>query len=84
MYPVEESDDTSVDSWSAHVPGPETVPTYLVSKFAAQYRVVVEVLLAAQDTSLTGMSFDEINHAVREHLLDRLGAESAERRLRRG
>ena len=54
------------------------VPTYLVSKFAAQYRVVVEVLLAAQDTSLTGMSFDEINRAVREHLLDRLGAESAD------
>jgi hypothetical protein len=28
----------------------------LMSRFAAQYRVVVEVLLAAQDTSLTGMS----------------------------
>jgi hypothetical protein len=63
------------------LPGAETVPTYLVSRFAAHYRVVVEVLLAAQDTSLTGMSFDGINRAVREHLLDRLGAESADELL---
>jgi hypothetical protein len=36
----------------------------LMSRFAAQYRVVVEVLLAAQDTSLTGMSLDDISAAV--------------------
>lgn len=53
---------------------PETVPTNLVSKFAAQYRVVVEVLPAGQDTSLTGMSFDEISRAMRVQVQERLGA----------
>jgi hypothetical protein len=46
------------DRWSAHLAGQELVPAYLVSRFAAQYRVIVDVLLAAQDTSLTGLSFD--------------------------
>lgn len=32
---------------------------YLASRFAAPYRVIVDVLLAEQDTSLTGLSYDE-------------------------
>ncbi|WP_233427408.1 DUF2397 domain-containing protein [Actinokineospora spheciospongiae] len=36
--------------------GQELVPAYLTSRFAAQYRVIVDVLLAEQDTSLTGLS----------------------------
>jgi uncharacterized protein (TIGR02677 family) len=77
MRPVDEADETSVDPWSSHLPGPELVPNYLVSKFAAQYRVVVEVLLAAQDTSLTGMSFDDVAAAVRERLLRNVGDDVA-------
>ncbi|MGH3429224.1 MAG: DUF2397 domain-containing protein, partial [Mycobacteriales bacterium] len=44
----------------------------------AQYRVIVDVLLTAQDASLTGMSFDEIRMGVRTNLHDRLGRELAE------
>ncbi|HWE89494.1 MAG TPA: DUF2397 domain-containing protein [Pseudonocardiaceae bacterium] len=61
------------DPWAARLPGQEWVPAYLVSRFAAQYRVIVEVLLEAQDTSLTGVSFDEVLGRVRAHLTDRLG-----------
>jgi hypothetical protein len=39
------------DPWSTCLPGPDFVPAYLVAKYAAQYRTVVEVLLEAQDTS---------------------------------
>lgn len=39
------------DPRSTCLPGPDFVPAYLVAKYAAQYRTVVEVLLEAQDTS---------------------------------
>ena len=84
MYAVDDTDETSVDPWSSHLAGPELVPSYLVSKFAAQYRVVVEVLLAAQDTSLTGMSFDDIATAVGERLLRGLDADTAKDLLTEG
>ncbi len=58
--------------WSACLPGQELVPAYLVSRYAAQYRVIVEVLLAEQDTSLTGLSYDEVAAAVRAHLAQRV------------
>ncbi|HEX5811387.1 MAG TPA: hypothetical protein VFY38_04775 [Pseudonocardia sp.] len=69
----------SPDVWAAHLPGRELVPRYLVSRFAAQYRVVVEVLLEAQDTSLTGVAFDELAVRVRGYLAARL-ARRARRR----
>lgn len=81
MHPFDEADETTVDPFSSHLPGPEPVPNYLVSKFAAQYRVLVEVLLAAQDTSLTGMSFDDIAAAVRTRLTRDLGEEVANQLL---
>jgi len=84
MYAVDDTAETSVDPWSSHLAGPELVPSYLVSKFAAQYRVVVEVLLAAQDTSLTGMSFDDIATAVGERLLRGLDADTAKDLLTEG
>ena len=43
--------------------------------------MIVEVLLAAQDTSLTGMSFDEVQAGVRGYLTERLPAETAGRLL---
>lgn len=53
------------------------MPAYLVSRYAAQYRVIVDVLLAEQDTSLTGLSYDEVAAAVRVHLNHHLPAETA-------
>ncbi|MFJ9564832.1 DUF2397 domain-containing protein [Streptomyces fuscichromogenes] len=61
------------DPWAGHLPGQELVPAYLVSRFAAQYRVVVETLLEAQDTTLIGMSYDEVVERVPRHLAARLG-----------
>lgn len=68
--------DGQADPWSAHLPGQELVPAYLASRFAAQYRVIVDVLLAEQDTSLTGLSYDEVAAAVRDHIAGRVPAES--------
>ncbi|MGH3620878.1 MAG: hypothetical protein ACRDQ5_03690, partial [Sciscionella sp.] len=68
-------EDASTDLWAAHLPGRELVPAYLVSRYAAQYRVIVDVLMAEQDTSLTGLSFDDVTAAVRQHLLARLPAD---------
>jgi hypothetical protein len=65
------------DPWAAHLPAQELAPAYLVSRFAAQYRMIVEVLLEAQDGSLTGMSFNEVLTRVRSHLAGRLSAEVA-------
>jgi uncharacterized protein (TIGR02677 family) len=60
------------DPWSAYLPGQEHVPAYLVSRYAAQYRAIVEVLLAEQDTSLTGLSYDEVAIALRAYLVQRV------------
>jgi uncharacterized protein (TIGR02677 family) len=61
--------DGAVDSWAlAGLPGRATVPAYLVSAYAAQYRVIVDILLAEQDNSLTGLSYDEIEAAVSSYL----------------
>lgn len=65
-----------VDPWAAYLPGQELVPAYLTSAYAAQYRVIVDVLLTEQDTSLTGLSYDEVAACVRAYLSERLPAES--------
>nr|WP_026401302.1 DUF2397 domain-containing protein [Actinomadura rifamycini] len=67
------------DLWAAVLPGQALVPAYLTSKYAAQYRVIVDVLLEAQDTSLTGLSYDEVANAVHRRLHGLVGAEAAER-----
>jgi uncharacterized protein (TIGR02677 family) len=71
----------ALDPWSAYLPGQELVPGYLVSRLAAQYRVIVDVLLEAQDSSLTGLSFDDVLARVRAHLSAVLSAEVAQRLL---
>lgn len=58
------------DPWAAHLPGQELVPAYLTSPFAAQYRVIVDVLMAEQDSSLTGLSYDDVTNGVRDYLGD--------------
>jgi uncharacterized protein (TIGR02677 family) len=66
-----------VDPWSAVLPGPSLVPAYLASRFAAQYRVIVDALLEAQDTSLTGMSVQDVEDAVRDRLIVAVGPRRA-------
>jgi uncharacterized protein (TIGR02677 family) len=56
------------DSWAGYLPGQDLVPAYLASRFAAHYRVIVEVLLAAQETSLTGVPHAEMLLLIRAHL----------------
>lgn len=74
-------ESVGIDPWAAHLPGQELVPAYLVSRFAAQYRAIVDVLAEAQDTSLTGMSFDEIATGLRIWVTDRTGQQTADRLL---
>lgn len=70
---------TETDPWSVHLPGQELVPAYLTSRFAAQYRVIVDVLITEQDTSLTGLSHDDVADAVEERLNVRLAPDVSER-----
>ncbi|KZS81636.1 hypothetical protein A4G29_19045 [Mycobacterium kansasii] len=67
-----------VDHWASYLPGPDLVPAYLVVKYAAQYRAVVDVLLAAQDTSLTGLSYDDVRTGVAVYLAGRVPADAVE------
>jgi uncharacterized protein (TIGR02677 family) len=69
------------DAWSAVLPGQELVPAYLTSRFAAQYRVIVEVLLAEQDSSLTGLSHDMVDLGLRAYLASRVPADVVDRLL---
>lgn len=72
-------ESASTDPWAGHLPGQDLVPAYLVSRFAAQYRVIVEALLDAQETSLTGVAFVDVPDLVRVQAARRIGAEAAER-----
>lgn len=67
-----------VDHWASYLPGPDLVPAYLVVKYAAQYRTVVDVLLEAQDTSLTGLSYDDVRVRVAAYLADRIPVDAVE------
>ncbi len=66
------------DTWSTYLPGPDLVPAYLVTKYAAQYRTVVEVLLEAQDTSLTGLSYDDVQARVIAYVSNHVAADTVE------
>jgi uncharacterized protein (TIGR02677 family) len=66
------------DPWAAHLPGQELVPAYLVSRFAAQYRAIVEVMLEAQDTSLTGAAFDEVLTRLHRYVTEQISAAVAD------
>jgi uncharacterized protein (TIGR02677 family) len=67
------------DPWSAVLAGQELVPAYLTSPLAAQYRAIVEVLLAEQDTSLTGLSYDLVDAGVRAYVGERVAPDVADR-----
>ena len=60
----------SADAWElAGFPGRLDVAAYLTAdQLAAQYRVLVDVLLDAQEHSLTGVGRNELLAAVRDRI----------------
>jgi len=82
---VREADESDIeqpggqpDPWAGFLPGQDLVPAYLASHLAAQYRAIVDVVLDAQDRSLTGLAFDDVHAALRTGLTDRLGEQVAD------
>ncbi|UFN96263.1 DUF2397 domain-containing protein [Micromonospora aurantiaca] len=81
-----------MDLWQlAGLPGGLVQASYLVGRRAAQYRLIVDVLLAQQQHSLTGIAAAELPGLLRDHLAA-AGADpglvddpgfSLERRMRR-
>jgi uncharacterized protein (TIGR02677 family) len=69
------------DAWElAGFPGRLNVAAYLTAdQVAAQYRVLVDVLLDAQEHSLTGVGRDELLTAVKERIAAATDAPTAER-----
>jgi len=74
----------NADAWElAGFPGRLDVAAYLTAdQLAAQYRVLVDVLLDAQEHSLTGVGRDELLAAVRDRIADATDAVTAERLIR--
>ncbi len=69
------------DAWElAGFPGRLNVAAYLTAdQVAAQYRVLVDVLLDAQEHSLTGVGRDELLASVRERIAQATDTATAER-----
>jgi uncharacterized protein (TIGR02677 family) len=72
---------SDVDAWElAGFPGRLNVAAYLTAdQHAAQYRVLVDVLLDAQEHSLTGISRDDLLASVREKITAATDPRTAER-----
>lgn len=72
---------SSVDAWElAGFPGRLNVAAYLTEeRYAAQYRVIVDVLLDAQEHSLTGVSRDDLQSSVRDKIAAATDAVTARR-----
>src|SRR5260370_37986932 len=68
------------DAWElAGFPGRLKVAAYLAAdQVAAQYRVLVDVLLDAQEHSLTGVGRDELLTSVRDPIAAAAGPAAAE------
>src|ERR1700722_6248577 len=74
----------NADAWElAGFPGRLDVAAYLTAdQLASQYRVLVDVLLDAQEHSLTGVGRDELLAAVRDRITDATDAMIADRLTR--
>lgn len=72
---------SGADAWElAGFPGRLNVAAYLTAdQVAAQYRVLVDVLLDAQEHSLTGVGRDELLAAVRERIANATDEQTAQR-----
>ncbi len=71
----------NADAWElAGFPGRLDIAAYLTAdQLAAQYRVLVDVLLDAQEHSLTGVGKDDLLLAVRDRIATMTDAATAER-----
>src|SRR5215468_3032465 len=69
------------DAWElAGFPGRLDVAAYLTTdQLAAQYRVLVDVLLDAQENSLTGVGRDDLLAAVRDRIATAADSATADR-----
>lgn len=71
------------DTWElTGFPGRLDIAAYLTADQAAQYRVLVDVLLDAQENSLTGVGRDQLLAAVRDRIAEATDAMTAERLTR--
>lgn len=61
----------------AGLPGQVEALRYWYADLSGQYRALVDVLLAAQQFSLTGVRMSELPDLLLDHLRDRVGAERA-------
>lgn len=77
--PHDEAGPPEVDSWElAGLPGRLDVAAYLTAdQHAAQYRLIVDVLLDAQEQSLTGTGRDELFDQIRQRITGSAGAATA-------
>lgn len=77
--PHDEVGPPEVDSWElAGLPGRLDVAAYLTAdQHAAQYRLIVDVLLDSQEQSLTGTGRDELFDQVRQRITGSAGAATA-------
>lgn len=70
--PDEEREGSGPDLWQlAGLPGGLIEASYLTGKFAAQYQVIVSVLLDQQQHTLTGVAAADMPDLLRAHLTDR-------------
>ncbi|GAA2484721.1 DUF2397 domain-containing protein [Winogradskya humida] len=69
MEPTITIDDEDEGLWQfAGLPGGLPQAAYLVGPLAAQYRLIVDVLLAQQEFTLTGVAAADLPELLREHL----------------
>ncbi|WP_045744004.1 DUF2397 domain-containing protein [Actinoplanes rectilineatus] len=65
----DEEDERGPDLWQpAGLPGGLLQASYLTSRFAAQYRLIVDVLLAEQEHTLTGVAATDLPDLLRRRL----------------
>lgn len=76
-----DGETAEIDAWElAGFPGRLDVAAYLTSdSLAAQYRVIVDALLDAQEHSLTGVSRDELLARVNDRIADTTDVATARR-----
>ena len=76
---------SGVDAWIlAGLPGPVRYASYLVERLSPQYRLIVDVLLATQAHSLTGVARDDLPSLLAAAATDRVGLGSSGELLAEG
>ena len=77
MTPVEAQDSAGqpLSPWDVlGLPGPVPAANFLTTKFAHQYRLIVDALAGEQSVSLTGVGYDDLVALVRSRLPEHTSA----------